>query len=58
MSHPVEVAWLFRGFHWRWLTQKRSADRYVFNYRASDAEETAAVVNYLVKEFGGALLAS
>jgi branched-chain amino acid transport system substrate-binding protein len=24
-------------------------DRYVFNYRASYAEETAAVVNYLVK---------
>jgi ABC-type branched-subunit amino acid transport system substrate-binding protein len=31
------------------LLRKNPPDRYVFNYRASYAEETAALVNYLVK---------
>jgi len=31
------------------LLRNDPPDRYVFNYRASYAEETAAVVNYLVK---------
>src|SRR5262249_48362757 len=34
------------------LLRSDPPDRYVFNYRASYAEETAAVVNYLVKVKG------
>src|SRR5437764_13649021 len=41
---------LFYGaFNGAGLLRNDPPDRYVFNYRASYAEETAAVVNYLVK---------
>src|SRR5262245_55068170 len=39
----------FGGFTGAGLLRNDPPDRYVFNYRASYAEETAAVVNYLVK---------
>jgi len=39
----------FEAFTGAGLLRSDPPDRYVFNYRASYAEETAAVVNYLVK---------
>src|SRR5262249_47002644 len=39
----------FRAFTGAGLLKSDPPDRYVFNYRASYAEETAAVVSYLVK---------
>ena len=39
----------FGAFTGAGLLRNDAPDRYVFNYRASYAEETAAVVNYLVK---------
>ena len=39
----------FGAFTGAGLLRNDPPDRYVFNYRASYAEETAAVVNYLVK---------
>jgi hypothetical protein len=39
----------FGAFTGAGLQRSDPPDRYVFNYRASYAEETAAVVNYLVK---------
>jgi branched-chain amino acid transport system substrate-binding protein len=39
----------FGAFTGAGLLRSNPPDRYVFNYRASYAEETAAVVNYLVK---------
>ena len=41
--------WLFGAFTGAGLLRSDPPDRYVFNYRASYEEETAAVVNYLVK---------
>jgi ABC-type branched-subunit amino acid transport system substrate-binding protein len=42
----------FGAFTGAGLLRNDPPDRYVFNYRASYAEETAAVVNYLVKVKG------
>ena len=42
----------FGGFTGANVLRHDPPDRYVFNYRASYAEETAAVVNYLVKTAG------
>jgi branched-chain amino acid transport system substrate-binding protein len=42
----------FGAFTGAGLLRNDPPDRYVFNYRASYAEETAAVVNYLVKVRG------
>jgi branched-chain amino acid transport system substrate-binding protein len=42
-------ALFFGAFTGAGLLRNDPPDRYVFNYRASYAEETAAVVNYLVK---------
>src|SRR5262249_1948197 len=39
----------FGAFTGAGLLRSDPPDRYVFNYRSSYAEETAAVVNYLVK---------
>src|SRR5262249_13423202 len=46
----LEQKMLFSGaFTGAGLLRRAPADRYVFNYRASYAEETDAVVRYLVK---------
>jgi len=39
---------LLRSVHGAPLLRKDPPDRYVFNYRASYAEETAAIVKHLV----------
>src|SRR5262249_11029719 len=50
LPYPPESKMLFFGaFTGAGLLRNDPPDRYVFNYRASYAEETAAVVNYLVK---------
>src|SRR5262249_6250442 len=50
LPYALERKMLFFGaFTGAGLLRNDPPDRYVFNYRASYAEETAAVVNYLVK---------
>jgi branched-chain amino acid transport system substrate-binding protein len=50
LPYALEHKMLFFGaFTGASLLRNDPPDRYVFNYRASYAEETAAVVNYLVK---------
>jgi len=50
LPYALERKMLFFGaFTGAGLLRADPPDRYVFNYRASYAEETAAVVNYLVK---------
>src|SRR6201988_4374302 len=50
LPYALERRMLFFGaFTGAGLLRNDPPDRYVFNYRASYAEETAAVVNYLVK---------
>lgn len=50
LPYALERKMLFFGaFTGAGLLRSDPPDRYVFNYRASYAEETAAVVNYLVK---------
>src|SRR5665647_2146646 len=50
LPYALEHKMLFFGaFTGAGLLRSDPPDRYVFNYRASYAEETAAVVNYLVK---------
>jgi ABC-type branched-subunit amino acid transport system substrate-binding protein len=50
LPYTLEHKMLFFGaFTGANLLRNDPPDRYVFNYRASYAEETAAVVNYLVK---------
>ncbi len=50
LPYALERKMLFFGaFTGASLLRSEPPDRYVFNYRASYAEETAAVVNYLVK---------
>jgi branched-chain amino acid transport system substrate-binding protein len=50
LPYALERKVLFFGaFTGAGLLRNDPPDRYVFNYRASYAEETAAVVNYLVK---------
>jgi ABC-type branched-subunit amino acid transport system substrate-binding protein len=43
---------LFGAFSGSAILRREPPDRYVFNYRASDAEEMAAVFNYLLKGRG------
>lgn len=45
-------ALLFGAFTGSAVLRREPPDRYVFNYRASDAEEMAAVFNYLLKGRG------
>jgi branched-chain amino acid transport system substrate-binding protein len=47
--HRPEVSLFFGAFTGAGLLRNDPPDRYVFNYRASYAEETAATVHYLVK---------
>src|SRR5215470_8199228 len=50
LPYALDRKMLFFGaFTGAGLLRNNPPDRYVFNYRASYAEETAAVVNYLVK---------
>jgi ABC-type branched-subunit amino acid transport system substrate-binding protein len=50
LPYALDRRMLFFGaFTGAGLPRSDPPDRYVFNYRASYAEETAAVVNYLVK---------
>jgi branched-chain amino acid transport system substrate-binding protein len=50
LPYALDRKMLFFGaFTGAGLLRADPPDRYVFNYRASYAEETAAVVNYLVK---------
>ena len=50
LPYALDRKMLFFGaFTGAGLLRNDPPDRYVFNYRASYAEETAAVVNYLVK---------
>ena len=50
LPYALERKMLFFGaFTGAGLLRSNPPDRYVFNYRASYAEETASVVNYLVK---------
>ena len=50
LPYALDRKMLFFGaFTGAGLLRNDPTDRYVFNYRASYAEETAAVVNYLVK---------
>ena len=50
LPYTLDRKMLFFGaFTGAGLLRNEPPDRYVFNYRASYAEETAAVVNYLVK---------
>jgi branched-chain amino acid transport system substrate-binding protein len=50
LPYALDRKMLFFGaFTGAGLLRNEPPDRYVFNYRASYAEETAAVVNYLVK---------
>jgi len=50
VPYALDHKMLFYGaFTGASLLRRDPPDRYVFNYRASYAEETAAVVNYLVK---------
>ena len=50
LPYALDRKMLFFGaFTGAGLLRSDPPDRYVFNYRASYAEETAAVVNYLVK---------
>jgi branched-chain amino acid transport system substrate-binding protein len=50
LPYALERRMLFFGaFTGAGLLRSNPPDRYVFNYRASYAEETASVVNYLVK---------
>jgi len=53
LPYALDRKMLFFGaFTGAGLLRSDPPDRYVFNYRASYAEETAAVVNYLVKVKG------
>jgi ABC-type branched-subunit amino acid transport system substrate-binding protein len=53
LPYALDRKMLFFGaFTGAGLLRNDPPDRYVFNYRASYAEETAAVVNYLVKVRG------
>jgi ABC-type branched-subunit amino acid transport system substrate-binding protein len=53
LPYALDRKMLFFGaFTGAGLLRNDPPDRYVFNYRASYAEETAAVVNYLVKVKG------
>jgi ABC-type branched-subunit amino acid transport system substrate-binding protein len=53
LPYALERKMLFFGaFTGAGLLRNDPPDRYVFNYRASYAEETAAMVNYLVKVKG------